>query len=85
VEAGAAAEVDPLALAFRPLVVVAGAEELPVDEAADELAALLLDEAAEELLLLLDEEASLEEEPAEEALPFKQELSLLAWMGTWLE
>lgn len=63
---------------------VAGAEELPVDE----LAAVLLDEAAEELLLLLlllDEEASLEEEPAEEALPFKQELSLLAWMGTWLE
>lgn len=72
----------PLALAFRPLVVAAevGAEVVPLDEVGaleEEEAELLLDAELED-----DDET---DEEAEEALPFKQESSLLDWMGTWLE
>lgn len=71
-----------MALAFLPEVLGAAVEaEDALDEelelAADEEAALLLEE---ELL-----EAAALDEPADEALPFKQEASLLAWIGTWEE
>lgn len=52
VEAGAAAEVDPLALAFRPLVDEAGAEVDPLEEAV--VAGAELEEAAEDEELLLE-------------------------------
>lgn len=72
---------EPLALALRPLVVpvVAGVEVVPAEEL--DGAVVVPAELAEEALLLLLLEAELEE-PADEALPFKQEASLPAWIGT---
>jgi len=63
--------------------VVVGADVVPAEELDGAL--VVAAELAEEALLLL--EAELEElaDEADEALPFKQEASLPAWIGTWEE
>lgn len=76
-------------MAFRPEVVAAVvAADVALDEELE--LATEAEEAEEELLLLLLLEAlpagaAELAEPAGAALPFKQESSVPAWMGTWEE